>query len=431
MSKLEILSGKRQGAVVDLPTAGELEIGNRKSAGISIRDPWISYNHAKIVGQSGSFFIEDLGSSNGTWINGARVKRQQLGPNDLIYFGKTKVRFVSEGPAPEEPAPAPTAAGGEVPWWDRALQPGDGAASSGPDTARMRRLEDELHEERRMRRALERFLELPDGAAAAGDASRAGELEREVSDLRAKLAALDGQGGGADPAAVQAAVAEETEKLRREHMSKVVELEGRAAQAEARAVDFEARLKDKSEQVKKEVSRAKEKVQAELDEVKAALDEARKSASEMASGGDAALASERERGDRLERELEQWRSQAREHEERVEALERELGEAQAAAAKGGGEEAVETLKSQLWAAVEEATKWKEEAAKAEEHRAEAERWQEEHAKVLQEIDEISMEQIEIEDELNGKISALKERLGKYEEVEDDEPAEDDEEPAEA
>ncbi|HBP18184.1 MAG TPA: hypothetical protein DEA08_10380, partial [Planctomycetes bacterium] len=95
--------------MIDL-SEGEFDIGNRKSAAISIRDPWISYNHAKIHGQGGRFFIEDLGSSNGTWIDSKKIERQELSGKTLIYFGKTKARF--EGAE----APAAAAAGGDKPW---------------------------------------------------------------------------------------------------------------------------------------------------------------------------------------------------------------------------------------------------------------------------------------------------------------------------
>ena len=61
-------------------------------------------------------------------------------------------------------------------------------------------------------------------------------------------------------------------------------------------------------------------------------------------------------------------------------------------------------------AVEEATKWKEEASQLTEElevvRGDAERYKEEHAQILQEIDEISMEQIDVEEELNTRIREL-------------------------
>lgn len=411
-ARLEVLSGKGKGKVFDLPATGEVDIGNRKAAKISIRDPWISYNHAKIVGEDGRLFIEDLGSSNGTWVDGAKIKRHELSDGLLLYFGKTKVRVLGAG-APGSAAPA--GGGEDKAWYDKALEGGEAgeATRAGP---RVRKLEAELAEERRMREALEKFLDLPPGSSV-GDAARAGALEQEVRELQAKLEAASASGQGAAEAAQ--ALEEErarAEKARREHMSKLVELEGKVQQAEAKAVDLEGRLKQKTEQAHKDVERAREKVQAELDELRAALEEARKSNAELASGGDDALAAERERGDRLEKELEEWRDKARATEERVVELERALEEAKqaaeaAAAAPSGPSEDVETIKTQLWAAVQEAAKWKEEAARAGE---EAAQFKEEHAKVVAEIDEISMEQIEVEDELKRQIAALEERVRQLE-----------------
>ena len=77
-------------------TTDELVVGNKKSAGISIRDPWISFKHAKVAYESGRYWIEDNNSTNGTWINGKRIKRQMLEEGDTVYFGKTKAKFVSE-----------------------------------------------------------------------------------------------------------------------------------------------------------------------------------------------------------------------------------------------------------------------------------------------------------------------------------------------
>lgn len=402
-AKLQILSGKRQGTVFDLPDT-DVDIGNRKSAKLSIRDPWISYNHAKITTQDGKFFIEDLGSSNGTWINGKKITRQELRSNVLIYLGKTKVKFIvgDEGDIAAEDLGAKPE---ETPWWDRVLE--DRENRGGAGGARLRRLESELREERRMRQALEKFLGLPRGASV-GDAARAGELEARVKELEAKLAAA---GGGADPQAIDEAVAAERargEKLRREQMTTIVELEGKLGHSESKVVELERRLKEKSEQVKKEVSRAKERMQEELENLRQQLDEARQNATQFASGGDEALAAARQHAERLERELDEARAGLKNAEERVEALEQELAEARATKPRDG--ERDETLKSQLWAAVEEATKWKEEASRLGEEleaaKAEAERWKEEHAQVVQEIDEISMEQIDVEEELNERIREL-------------------------
>lgn len=382
MPQLHILSGKRQGDVVELAAGAEVDIGNRKSARLSIRDPWVSYNHARIVVESGRFVIEDQDSSNGTWLDAPsgpkRIKRHELAPNDVFALGKTRIKFVGDVPA------AATASFGsgpgltrklpqDQPWWDKNVQPDaprDGLAQ-------------ELEEERKMRQALERFLELPAGTQL-GDAARAGALEREVQELKKKLErAGTASGGGEDVA--------RTEKLRQEMMKRQVELEGRASAAEAKVVDLEQRLAGKSDQTRKEVSRAREKLQAEVDELKRDLEEARARAKELAAGGDGALGAERERGERLERELDEARGRARAAEERAEKLERELSEARQATAGAGPVDPA--MREQLEQAL-----------------SEAERWKAEHQAVIQEIDEISMEQIEIEDGLKARVRDLEAQL---------------------
>jgi predicted component of type VI protein secretion system len=158
MPKLEILSGKREGDVVDLSDEG-LDIGNRKTAKLSIRDPWISWNHAKIVFEDGRFVIEDLGSSNGTTVNGRKVTRQPLQAFDEILLGKTKIRFVeADGQAP------PAAMTDEVAGQTMRLNRGDmGFSPAGMFEAseKMSTLERERDELKKKLDVLERFLDLP------------------------------------------------------------------------------------------------------------------------------------------------------------------------------------------------------------------------------------------------------------------------------
>jgi pSer/pThr/pTyr-binding forkhead associated (FHA) protein len=387
MAKLQILTGKRKGAVFELPNAVDIDIGNRKSAKLSIRDPWISYNHAKISKQGTTFVIEDLGSSNGTWINGEKIKIHELTTSVLIYFGKTKVRFTTDDSS------SATGAKGEdtSPWWDKVLD--DRKAGGAADPAKVRRLESELHDERRMREALEKFLSLPKGASV-GNAARAGELEREVKELRARS---NGGGEAVDTAALKA----QAEKLRRENMSKTVELEGKVAHAESQVVELERRIQDKTEQAKKDVAKAREKVQAEIDELKATLEQEREAGKDLASGGDAALVAARERGDKLAGEVDEFKEKLRVAEERGDELEVSLKDA-------ASPEQLETTKTQLWDSLQEAAKWKEQATQLAE---EVEAAKEEYAAIVQEIDEISMEQIDVEDELNNRIHELEDQLG--------------------
>ncbi len=97
MPRLQVLNGKRQGEVFEIPPGAELVVGHRQSASISIDDPWVSWDHARLVfrPESSDCWIEDLGSTNGTYVNCVRVKREQLRHEDIIVLGKTHVIFLS------------------------------------------------------------------------------------------------------------------------------------------------------------------------------------------------------------------------------------------------------------------------------------------------------------------------------------------------
>src|SRR5688572_14323886 len=116
MAKLLIMEGKRAGEVVDVPAAQQpLVIGNRKSADISIRDPWISWDHASLSFDGTAFWLEDLGSSNGTYVNKKKVQKIALNEGDDLWFGKTRCKFHVRDDAPiatPKAAPSAPAAGG-------------------------------------------------------------------------------------------------------------------------------------------------------------------------------------------------------------------------------------------------------------------------------------------------------------------------------
>ncbi|MBM3744612.1 MAG: FHA domain-containing protein [Acidobacteria bacterium] len=62
-------------------------IGRTGANELPLRDTRISRRHARIVEEGGAYFIEDLESRYGVFVNGARVERQQLAPADRIEFG--------------------------------------------------------------------------------------------------------------------------------------------------------------------------------------------------------------------------------------------------------------------------------------------------------------------------------------------------------
>ena len=75
-------------------------IGRKPHNDIQIDNLAVSGEHAVIVTILNDSFLEDLGSTNGTLINGAPIKKHFLQNNDVVELGKYKLKFVGEGPAP-------------------------------------------------------------------------------------------------------------------------------------------------------------------------------------------------------------------------------------------------------------------------------------------------------------------------------------------
>lgn len=73
---------------------GENLVGRHPDCSIGIMEPSVSGRHAIIHGEGESFFVEDIGSRNGTYVNRRKVTaRTRLVHNDMIQFGDAAARF--------------------------------------------------------------------------------------------------------------------------------------------------------------------------------------------------------------------------------------------------------------------------------------------------------------------------------------------------
>jgi hypothetical protein len=74
--------------------AGGASIGRSRSSRIPITDQFISTSHARVFRRGHFWFVEDLGSLNGTYVNGQRISgEQQLHLRDEIRVGETVLRW--------------------------------------------------------------------------------------------------------------------------------------------------------------------------------------------------------------------------------------------------------------------------------------------------------------------------------------------------
>jgi len=74
-------------------------IGRKPHNDIQIDNLAVSGEHAVIVTILNDCFLEDLGSTNGTLVNGNPVKKHFLQSNDVVELGKYRLKFVGEAPA--------------------------------------------------------------------------------------------------------------------------------------------------------------------------------------------------------------------------------------------------------------------------------------------------------------------------------------------
>src|ERR1051326_7514402 len=84
---------------IDLQLGRKLVVGRAVTSDVPIYDPTISRRHAEIVLTETGVRVTDLGSSNGTFLNGAKITEADAGANDVVTFGKVAFR-VKEVTAP-------------------------------------------------------------------------------------------------------------------------------------------------------------------------------------------------------------------------------------------------------------------------------------------------------------------------------------------
>ena len=110
MPTIEILSGKSSGQKVSF--AETLQVGKDPTCEVKLEDAGISRFHAKLASAGGAIQVEDLGSSNGTYVNFKKQPKNQpakLADKDILFFGRTVAKFYAGSP------PAGGGGGGGVP----------------------------------------------------------------------------------------------------------------------------------------------------------------------------------------------------------------------------------------------------------------------------------------------------------------------------
>ncbi len=92
----KFISGKYVGGEFPIPDDGELLIGRASDLDLVLVEDMVSRKHAKLSVAGGQLSITDLGSTNGTFVNGEKIRRAELKRNDRILIGTSILKLIDE-----------------------------------------------------------------------------------------------------------------------------------------------------------------------------------------------------------------------------------------------------------------------------------------------------------------------------------------------
>jgi len=92
-TKLVVVQGERAGTIIDL-TGVPITIGRANDATLVVTDDYASSRHARLYAQDGQWIVEDLGSTNGTYLGRTKVSRPMpVPPGVPVRIGKTVIEL--------------------------------------------------------------------------------------------------------------------------------------------------------------------------------------------------------------------------------------------------------------------------------------------------------------------------------------------------
>ena len=96
MPSLFVIQGRDQGTRFELDR-DTVSLGREASNSIQMHDTEVSRRHAEIRREGSLYTLIDLGSSNGSYVNGQRVQHQELSSGDRVQVGRTLMLFTDPG----------------------------------------------------------------------------------------------------------------------------------------------------------------------------------------------------------------------------------------------------------------------------------------------------------------------------------------------
>lgn len=93
---LRFISGKYEGGEFPLEDGKDIIVGRSSELDMVLVEEMVSRKHAKITVRRGKITIEDLGSTNGSFVNGERIQQAELHEGDRVLIGTSILKVVSD-----------------------------------------------------------------------------------------------------------------------------------------------------------------------------------------------------------------------------------------------------------------------------------------------------------------------------------------------
>ncbi len=142
MPSLFVIQGRNRGTRFDLhANQGAISIGREAGNAVQVDDNEVSRRHAEIRQVGNAYVLGDLKSSNGTFLNDARIERSELASGDRIRLGRTVLIYAKDGDDPEMFAAVdivPTTDGGDGSRIVRTIREDDSIVLAAPEESQNR-----------------------------------------------------------------------------------------------------------------------------------------------------------------------------------------------------------------------------------------------------------------------------------------------------
>ena len=92
---LRFISGKYQGGEFPIVPEKQIIVGRSSDLDMVLVEDMVSRKHARIAMQGDQIWIEDLGSTNGTFVNGEKIKRARLKEGDRVLIGTSILKVIA------------------------------------------------------------------------------------------------------------------------------------------------------------------------------------------------------------------------------------------------------------------------------------------------------------------------------------------------